>query len=278
MTDRPAPKLVYWPFLLVDVLFFAAAGAIIKFGHHPLEILEVYGLIFCVAAGAFAFLIPFRSKLKIIESANVVSAVEQFKNIEHIATQINSATTLWQSMTEEANKATASARQVADKMTTEAQAFAEFIQKANDSEKAHLRLEVEKMKRGEADWLQVLVHMLDHVYAFQHGAQQSGQQRLIEQTARLEAACRDAARRIGLNSFVAQPNELFDAKKHQWVDGESKPADGAAIGRTLAVGYTFQGQLIRPAIVASPAPEADKAAKPAKLEKPPQPQTAELPL
>ena len=45
------------------------------------------------------------------------------------------------------------ARHVADKMAAEAKAFAEFLQKANDTEKSHLRLEVEKFRRGESQWL-----------------------------------------------------------------------------------------------------------------------------
>ena len=41
-------------------------------------------------------------------------------------------------------------------MTAEARAFQQFLDKANDTERNHLRLEVEKLRRAEGDWLQVL--------------------------------------------------------------------------------------------------------------------------
>jgi len=44
----------------------------------------------------------------------------------------------------------------------------------NDSEKTTLRLEVEKLRRGELEWLQALVHILDHVFALHTAAMHSG--------------------------------------------------------------------------------------------------------
>ena len=46
----------------------------------------------------------------------------------------------------------------------------EFLAKANDSEKGFLRLEVDKLKRAEGEWLQTLVRILDHVNALHQGA------------------------------------------------------------------------------------------------------------
>jgi hypothetical protein len=48
-------------------------------------------------------------------------------------------------------------------MTGEVQAFTEFMKRANDSERATLRLAVAKLRRGASQWLQVAVRMLDHV-------------------------------------------------------------------------------------------------------------------
>jgi hypothetical protein len=56
-------------------------------------------------------------------------------------------------------------------------------------------------------------------------------------------------RRIGLAAFVGEPNEAFDAERHQLADAKQKPFDGAVIAETVATGYTFQGRLLRPAIV-----------------------------
>jgi molecular chaperone GrpE (heat shock protein) len=139
-------------------------------------------------------------------------------------------------------------------MAAEVREFTEFMQKANDGEKATLRLEVEKLRRAEGDWLQVLVHLLDHVHALHTGATRSGQPRLIEQLTNFQNACRDTARRVGLVPFAAAAGEAFDAKRHQLVNGEEMPANGAVIGETLATGFTFQGRLVRPALVRVGAP------------------------
>jgi molecular chaperone GrpE (heat shock protein) len=248
MTERTAPKLTYWPFLLADLIFLGLAYFILQFGHRPLQILEMYGVILCVAIGAWCFLMPFRTKLKLAESENLIFAAEQIKNLDAVAAQISSATTLWQGVQEESAKSAAAAKQVSEQMTAEALAFQEFLQKANDTEKGHLRLEVDKLRRAEGEWLQILVHVLDHVYALYRGAQQSRQKALIGQVANFQNACRDTARRVGLMPFEAETGEAFDASKHQLPDGETSAENGSVL-ETLALGYTFQGQIIRPAIV-----------------------------
>ncbi|HEV2319814.1 MAG TPA: nucleotide exchange factor GrpE, partial [Verrucomicrobiae bacterium] len=43
-------------------------------------------------------------------------------------------------------------------------------------------------------------------------------------------------------------NESFDAERHKPVDTKN-PAEGAVVAETLAAGYTFQGKLLRPALV-----------------------------
>jgi molecular chaperone GrpE (heat shock protein) len=123
------------------------------------------------------------------------------------------------------------------------------MKRANDSERATLRLEVEKLRRVEGEWLQVLVRMLDHVYALHQGASRSGQPKLAEQVGSFQMACRDSARRVGLAPFTANEGEPFDAQRHQLVEeGATAPAD-AVVAETIATGYTFQGRLVRPALV-----------------------------
>ena len=123
------------------------------------------------------------------------------------------------------------------------------MQRMNESEKATLRLEVEKLRRAEVEWLQVVVRMLDHVYALHQGAVRSGQPNVLEQVGSFQNACREAARRVGLAPFAANPSEPFDAQRHQLAEGDARlPAD-AVVGETLAAGYTFQGKLLRPALV-----------------------------
>jgi molecular chaperone GrpE (heat shock protein) len=91
--------------------------------------------------------------------------------------------------------------------------------------------------------------MLDHVFALHQGALRSGQPDLIAQLAGFQNSCRDAARRVGLTPVLAGEAEPFDAQRHQLIDGDSTPATDAVIAETVAVGYTFQGKLVRPVLV-----------------------------
>jgi molecular chaperone GrpE (heat shock protein) len=143
----------------------------------------------------------------------------------------------------------ATAKAISDRMAMELKAFTEFMQRASEGERATLRLEVEKLRRSESDWLQASVRMLDHVHALHQGAVRSGQPKLLEQLTAFQNACRDAARRVGLTPFAADRAEPFNAQRHQLLDGQSAPENGATIAETVATGYTFQGRLLRPALV-----------------------------
>jgi molecular chaperone GrpE (heat shock protein) len=139
------------------------------------------------------------------------------------------------------------AKEVAERMNTQVLDFTECLQRADDREKLNLRLEVEKLRRGQDDWLQVLVHMLDHIYALNQGAVRSRQTHVIEQVGNFQRTCRDVVRRVGLVPFSAAEAEPFDPQRHQLMQGQAP--EGAVVADTLATGYTFQGRLIRPALV-----------------------------
>jgi molecular chaperone GrpE (heat shock protein) len=89
---------------------------------------------------------------------------------------------------------------------------------------------------------------LDHVFLLHAAAARSGQPKVAEQISQFQNACRDAARRIGLAPFAAAQDEKFNAERHQTVD-DSKPAANATVAETIGAGYTFQGKLLRPALV-----------------------------
>jgi len=195
------------------------------------------------------FLLEYRLLLKLAEAQTLTSVTGQLQTLEEIAGQIGAATGQWCTVQEHAGKTAAQAQQISDRMTAEAKAFTEFLQRANDNEKATLRLEVDKLRRGEAEWLQVLVRIIDHVHALHSGAVRSGQPRVIEQIAGFQSACHDAARRLGLVPFIASPDEPFNPQRHQLMDVEAAPARSATISETIAAGYNLQGQLLRPALV-----------------------------
>lgn len=267
-----------WPFFLGDVLLLAAAGVLYLQNPPALGPWQMLAFCGCVALGAVLGVCPFvldhRATLKQIEAAALGSTTDKLKNLEQVAAQISSASNEWQNAHLQAEKVSGAAREITERITGEARAFTEFLQKANDSEKATLRLEVEKLRRGEGEWLQVLVHVLDHVHALHAGAVRSGQPRLLEQMKQFQHACHDAVRRIGLVPFAAVPGEPFDGQRHQTTDGEP-PAAKAVVAETLAAGFTFQGRMIRPALVrpgqptdsntATPSPTVAAASAPSQL-------------
>jgi geranylgeranyl pyrophosphate synthase len=71
---------------------------------------------------------------------------------------------------------------------------------------------------------------------------------VAEQLNGFQNSCRDVARRVGLAPFVPATGEPFNAKIHQLTDGAAPP-EGSRVGEILATGYTYQGKLLRPALV-----------------------------
>ena len=253
MHEVKAPRLPKWPFLAGDGLLLASAYFVYARGQHPMAAAELALATGCVALGALFALLPyileFRLTAKLVESTSLTTAVSQLQKLESIAGQISGATGRWQIVQEEAEKTAGAAKVIADRMTAEVKAFSEFMQRANDAERSHLRLEVEKLRRVESEWLQVLVRVLDHVHALHAGAVRSGQRSLIEQLTLFQNSCRDAARRVGLAPFSAAASEPFDRQRHQVADNSEEIPENAVVADTIASGYTFQGRMLRPALV-----------------------------
>jgi molecular chaperone GrpE (heat shock protein) len=247
------PQLSKWAFFLSDLLLVGVAGLFFWKSNLPLGIWEGGLIVLCVGGGAFLAVLPFvleyRMASKMAEAEALGDVIGQIKNLENVAERITVATARWQSVQEVADRVAGTSKAIAERMSAEAKAFTEFMQRANDSEKATLRLEVDKLRRSEGDWVHVIVRMLDHVYALHLGAVRSGQPNLIAQMGQFQNACRDVARRIGLTPFAANPADPFDAERHQLVDGQKAPSEDARIAETIATGYTFQGRLLRPALV-----------------------------
>ena len=234
-------------------MLLGAAVFICSQSKHPMVAWQIGFIVFCVVGGAglaiMPFLLEYRLVAKLIEIRELTGVISQLRNLDTLAGQISGATDRWYQVQEGADKTASAAKAIAERMNAELQGFKEFMQRADEGEKAAMRLELDKSRRAETDWLQVLVRMLDHVFALHTGAVRSGQPALIEQVGHFQNACRDAARRVGLTPFAAKEMEPFDAKRHQLVDGDAAQCAGAAIAETVAAGYTFQGKLLRPALV-----------------------------
>jgi len=279
MQESSAPRLAKWPFFLGNAVLLVLAEFIFIHVKRPLgtpDVLACVICVICVGVGAvlsiWPFILEFRSAEKLVQTAALTSVVSQVQNLEQVAGHISGATAQWQTVQEAADKTARQAKEIAQKMADEAKAFGEFMQKTNDSEKSALRLEVDKLRRIEADWLQVLVRILDHVHALNRAAAQSRQPTVIEQLGRFQSACHDAARRVGLTPFVAAAEDKFDGQRHQLIDNQNEAVENGVIEETVANGYTFQGALVRPALVrlrngnghqALPETKTETAAQPA---------------
>ena len=256
MNESSDWKIPKWPFLAANAILVIAAASVIAKAAHPSSLWEMVAGIICVALGALLgclpFILEYRATGKLIEVNAVTTVAEQLHNLKTYSAQIAIATDQWalvQDATKgSAEKTVAAAREIVERMAKEAHEFNAFQAKMNDSEKAALRLEAEKLRRTEGEWLQVVVRMLDHIYALHTAAVRSGQPEVAEQIGQFQNACRDAARRVGLTPFAAETDEKFDAQKHRAHGVENPPADAVA-EETLAPGITFQSRVIRPALV-----------------------------
>jgi molecular chaperone GrpE (heat shock protein) len=253
MREQCERKLPKWPFTLGDALLLGAAWLIWSRNGEALGQWELAAFVFCVAAGAILSVLPFvleyRAMSRLAETDALAAVMAETKRLETFAAQVGTATGQWQYVQEQAEKTAKDAGEAAQRMAAELKTFSEFMERANDSEKANLRLEVEKLRRAEGDWMTVLVRVLDHTFALHQGALKSGQPNVIQQVGNFQNACREAARRVGLTPFIAQPAEPFDAQRHKSAGGESEVPAGALVTETLATGFTFQGRIVRPALV-----------------------------
>ncbi len=208
MTDRSVPKLSKWPFYAGDLLLLALAVWIIRRSPNPFA---PWPLFFLVASGAIGawfcvqpFLVEYRAELAFAEADVLTTAVDQIKNLQTLSNQISFATAQWQLVQEQSAKTLISAKEMAEQMTVEAKSFGEFMKRANDLEKTHLRLEADKLRRGEGEWLQIVIRLLDHVYALYQAGVRSGQPALREQLLNFQNACREIVRRLGIVAFEAE--------------------------------------------------------------------------
>jgi molecular chaperone GrpE (heat shock protein) len=277
MSNQLVPSPARWPFYLADLLLLLLAGWIIAHYPHPVPVEALALVVVCVALAAWLGVMPHRSHyqalIRFAESDELTDAVRQINTIEQAAEHIQAATAQWQGVQEQSSRTVTAAREISERMEAEAKAFAEFMQKANDQERATVRLELEKLRRSEDQSLQVLIHLLDHVFALHQAGARSGQPNLEAQLSRFQEACRDVVRRVGLTPFEAAVGDPFDAEKHQVVDGQPQPSPEAIVGQTLAAGYSFQGGLVRRSLVTLQSAETTPLSPVAEIAEPPAPET-----
>ena len=144
MNDTSAPKLVKWPFLIGDLLLLVVAAGVVYQQITPLSFASSLLVVGCVALGAWLgvtpFLVEYRAQVKFAEASQLTAAIDQIKHLQTVGEQISGATAQWQTVQELSAKSVSAANEIGERMAAEAKGFAEFMQKANDTEKGHLRL------------------------------------------------------------------------------------------------------------------------------------------
>ena len=255
MSESSAPKIEKWPFIVGDVALLIMAWLVYYHSEPKTSLggLEAFWCFTCVATGAWVMVLPFlkefQAQADLTEAKELAASVEKISSVDAVAKQIENATEQWLHVEDRANEINAASREIAGKINAEAREFTEFLQKANDTEKNHLRLEVDKLGRAQGDWVKVVTGMLDHVFALNQAGRQSGKEALIKQLNNFQAACRDVARRVGVVTHEPKPEEGFDAGKHQLRDPEAEPEVGAKIIGIAAQGLSHQGQVLRKVVV-----------------------------
>ena len=253
MTESAAHRVPKWPFVVGDVCLLLLAYAIMRLSEHPLGLWQSLACLSAVAFGGFLCAWPFvlehTATGRLSEAQRLAGAVIQLQQLEQLAAQITGATARWQTAQDAAEKTATAAKAIADKIDGEARAFQQFLEKNNEGERRHLRLEVEKLQRTQGEWLQITVHTLDHIFALHQAGLRSNQPNLAAQLEQFQNTCRDLARRLGLVAFAPPAGEAFAEAAHQLADLKAKAPEGATVADTLAPGYTFQGQLLRKAVV-----------------------------
>ncbi|MFZ9856319.1 MAG: hypothetical protein ACO3I0_14475, partial [Limisphaerales bacterium] len=252
MPEMEAPRMTKWPFVLADLLLVGMAGFIILTATWPLSRWEIMAAAPCMIVGCWIGLIPFlrehSAAVKLWEQANLAAAARQLAAVSEVADQIRLATGQWQGIQDTVTRTAATSTAAAEKVLAETKAFSEFLSRTNDQEKAALKLEIDKMRRGHTEHLQVIVHTLDHIHALYQAGCRSGIPAVVEQLGQFRNACLDAARRIGLSVYEARPGDPFDPQAHQTPDGQTPPA-GSTVEATIACGFTYQGQPLRRILV-----------------------------
>src|SRR5690349_19615512 len=145
--DLKELKVPKWPFFLGDAVMLGLAYYIYwQAGKLPLDRWELTALGVCAALGALLGILPYLLEyravlkygalVKLIETSSLCAATEKIAGLESCVAQITSATELLQTAQTRADKTAGVAKEITDRISSEAREFTAFLQKTNDGEKA----------------------------------------------------------------------------------------------------------------------------------------------
>ncbi len=248
----PAPK---WPFLVGDVLLLGTAAGLAWAAHAgrlPFGTGTAAVIAGAVAAGAWLLTRPYRMEyeaaMRASEQVSLAGTLDQIRLVQQAGRDIQAAVAGFQGAGDAARLARTASEELADRLQSEREAFSAFLQKSNDQDRQAMRLELEKLHRGEQETLNVILHLLDHTFALHQAGVRSGQPGLVQQLGQFRAACLDAVRRLGIAAHEARPGDAFDPEMHETADGTASQP-GARIQGTVACGYSIRGVGVRRIVV-----------------------------
>ena len=242
------PQVKKWPFVVGDLVLVGVAGWIFVVSNYEPTGWNLAMIIVCLGLGIFfsvlPFLAEFREESRRFDANQFQSTLEQIRQLESVSDLVAAATDQWKGVQVECDTVVKTAAEVAARSQAETDRLIELTEKADTRERDHLRLEVEKQRRGEREWLEVSVGIMDHVFALHRAAVQSGQTKLIKQIEGFHGACSDICRRVGLSQYDVGSGESFNPEHHKALEGQTIP-ENAVIEETMAPGFSFQGHPIR---------------------------------
>jgi molecular chaperone GrpE len=136
-------------------------------------------------------------------------------------------------------------------LTTERDKMLRLAAEFDNYRKRVMRERLEAEARGKAELVKELLEPMDDIARFAHvDPEVTDSTTLVEGVAMVERKLEKTMRSAGLE--VVNPlDEMFDPAKHEAVGTEpaDSPEQDGTIGRVYQAGYTFRGQLLRPARV-----------------------------
>ena len=259
------PRIRKWPFFAADGLFLALAGGIVASGGDlVLEGWELLMVVVCMglgsAFGVWPFLAEYREEARRFEAREFGSVLGQVRRLEEVGKLVSESTEQWREMAEKGELLAKAAEETAVRVREERELFREIAEKADAKERDHLRLDAEKLRRSEREWLGSLAGIMYHVFALHRAGKNSGQAKLIQQLNGFQGACLDICRRVGLSQYVVREGETFDPKIHKAEEGRPMPKN-PVVRETLAPGFSFQGRRAYLPLVALAEGTEEKAEK-----------------
>jgi molecular chaperone GrpE len=136
-------------------------------------------------------------------------------------------------------------------LTSERDKLLRLAAEFDNYRKRMMRERLEAEARGKAELVKEILEPMDDIARFAHvDPAVTDSTTLVEGVAMVERKLEKTLRSAGLE-VVNPVGEPFDPTKHEAVGTESaaSPEEDHTIGRVYQVGYTFRGQLLRPARV-----------------------------